>query len=54
MLYTLSPNLYEMSDPVLWEKNKQKNVINLSFAELAQIIVKINALHEGKNALDVC
>ena len=33
-------NLHNMSKPVLWGK-KEKNVINLSSAELAQIVVKV-------------
>ena len=35
-------NLYEMSDPILWEKNK-KNIVSLSFAEfvLNMLSVKV-------------
>ena len=36
-------NLHEMSNPVFWENNNNnKNTINLSSAEVAQIVVKIN------------
>ena len=33
-------NLYEMSNPVFWEKDK-KNIISLSSAELSKRVVKV-------------
>ena len=37
-------NLHEMSNPFFW-KNK-KNITDLSFAELAKRVVKVNLLNE--------
>ena len=36
-------NLHEMSNPVLWGKNKN-NVINFSSAELAQRVIRVKTI----------
>ena len=40
-IISIGDNLHEMSNPILREQNK-KNVINLSSAELAQQVLKVN------------
>ena len=35
-------NLHEISKPVFWEKKKKKNIINLSSAEITQIMLSIS------------
>ena len=38
-------NLHEMSNPVSWENNKKK-IINISSADLAQRVLKVNFISE--------
>ena len=38
-------NLHEMSNPVFWLKKIRKNIINLSSAEFAQGVVKLEQLN---------
>ena len=38
-IVSIGDNLHEMSNPVFWEK--KKSITNLSYAELAQAVIKV-------------
>ena len=40
-------NLHKMSNPVFWEKYKKIPSINLSFADLAQRVVKVKEIRQS-------
>ena len=41
-IISLGDNLHELSMPIFSGKNNKNNIINLSSAELAQGVVKVN------------
>ena len=45
-IVSIGDNLHEISNPVFWEN--KKNIINLSSAELAQKVVKVNPFLPGR------
>ena len=38
---SIGDNMYEMSKPIFWGKEKEKNNISLSSVELAQVVVMV-------------
>ena len=36
-------NLHEMTKPIFWKNKEKKNIINLSAAEFAQRVVKVDS-----------